>query len=154
MKNLPAIGSKAMPLPAMAAAEGINLLDRALQAWTVSRRCRVALRQLEVEERRIRAEFACAHAQIKAETRLRLEELKQGRKRFEQQMRLVGEHLERLSVERARMLDLVGQAQRDGQYEFAGQCVQLLAQSRTEQVELVGLLAAPAAHTTKQIGEA
>lgn len=153
MKNLPAIGSKAIPLPAMAAAGGMNLLDRALQAWTVSRQCTVALRQIECEGCRVQAEIKNAKAKIKAETCIRLEELKQERRRFEQQMRLVGERLERLSVERARILDLVGQAQHAGQYEFAARCLELLAQTRAEQVELAGLLTVPTANETKQIGE-
>jgi hypothetical protein len=67
-------------------------------------------------------------------------------------LRLIEEQFECISVERIRVLDMIRQAQRDGQYEFAGQCVQLLAQSRTEQVKMAGLLA-PAGAEMKQIEE-
>jgi hypothetical protein len=152
MNTLPTIASKNLPVSAMVTEEGINLIDRLVDAYKVRQQCRVAIRQLEVEERRIEAEFKTASAEIESRTKIRLEELRINRLHREKQLEILGDSLKELWRERFRIMDWIEQAQRDGQYEFANQCTRMLSDARAEQSEVQKLISLPATNEHKQIG--
>ncbi|MBN2684874.1 MAG: hypothetical protein JXR40_06305 [Pontiellaceae bacterium] len=153
MSKVPMVISKGGAVPAVVAAEGINSFGRILQAWIDWQQCRVALRGLEVEERRIEAEFMTASAEIESRTKIRLEELRNTRLQVEKQLDLMKKLMKQLSGDRSRILDLIDQAQRDGQYEFAALCIQMFREKREEQIDMLDRLVRPATNERKQIGE-
>jgi DNA anti-recombination protein RmuC len=152
MNNLPMMIQAGGAAPAMVAAQGIHFMDRLVQAWTVSAQCRVAIRQLKVEELRITMEFKTHRARIKTEAKIRMEELRIERLQYEGRLDCIKESLRALLAQRSQLMEAIMRAQRDGQYEFAGRCLQMLSEVLREQNEGLKLLARPSAHERNLIG--
>lgn len=152
MNELTKITPKEMPIPMSYVQEGCGLLDRLMEAITVSKQCRVAIRQLEVEERRIKEEFKTHRVRISSETQIRLEELRNERLHREKQLEILGDSLKQLLKERSRIMDWIEQARRDGEYEFADQCTRMHSEACAEQSEVRKLISLSAPNEHKQIG--
>jgi hypothetical protein len=139
-------------VPAMVVTQGANMLDRIVQAYTVKQQCRVAIRQLEVEERRITEEYKMHQARIHAEATIRLTELREQRRQFELQVALANTELRNGWVERSRLLDRLEQAQNDGRYESVTMFLQIFSELCAAQHRTVNQLTLSEANERKRIG--
>ncbi len=132
-------------LPTLVASQVAGgVFDRFLSAWETSKKCKVAIRQLEVEEVRICKEASLKHAEINTEYRLRMEALRVREQVFDRKMEELGREISNRHVRKMELLKVAGQAQAAGYLEFAGQCLMLMGEMEAANLEQVaGLLPAP-----------
>lgn len=139
------------PVVSLSTTTGLNLIDRALEAWTISRKCRVEIERLRVQERQFNQQIKLAHTKLEYDHRIQLKKIKAERKNFEAKLKIVIKGLDQMHFERMGILKLAIQAQQSGNIALATQCMHVLTITHTESITALKLLESSSEITPKQL---